>query len=1263
MDDETSTGAATTGGDKPELEKLRSFFKSWQYPPGSEQLQSAIIHLLNELEKCTAEKSAIATQSRSAAAAAKPATINPVYDTDEEEVHQETNWILQERKKKKKQKEARKPPPIYVDKPGKISTLTTLVNTEVDPENYTTKTVENNKIKINVEDVDSYRKTVHILQRENLMFHTYENKQTRPIRVMAKGLDYTTETEDIVEYLVRKGYKIVKADAKLAAKTKKPLNMFILSFDHSESVDSIYKIKEILRQIVEICPIRGSKLIPQCKNCQEFCHTKNQCHKKPRCVKCAQNHLTTACNKPQEARPKCANCGGDHPASYRGCMVARELQKRRNKQRNDSNQEVRVQNKTVNLNKFPPPPLTKNEDLPRWGSQQKSYAQALNSQNSPTWNADGLINHKNEIQVILEINNIDLCLISETHMTDENYCKIKGYNFYHTIHPSNNARGGSGVFIKEHLKHYEDIKIQSERIQLASVTVQTKQGPITIASIYCPPGKKITEEDLTPLFTELGHKFIIGGDFNAKHTHWGSRLISTRGRTLLKEMKNHRIEALSTGKPTHWPSDPGKIPDLIDFFIYKNISANYMMVEENLDLSSDHTAITLTLSENIITKTHNAVLVNNKTDWESFRLNLAERIQLNLPLESEEDIDQALEDLVQSIQTSAWDNTPDVKRKLQGINYPKEIVSLIREKRKARKKWQNYRYPPYKKAYNELAEKIRKEIKKLKTESVNNFLSELSPEKNSDYSLWRAIKPLKRPILHCPPLINTEGQWIRDNQSKANVFAEYLANIFSPNEPGPNAEPLLDIPYQEEEYCIPNTTVREVQKTIKEEINPKKAPGYDLITGQVLKELPRKACVKITQIINAAFRLQYVPQIWKVAEVIMIQKPGQKPEDLKSYRPISLLPVISKLFEKLLYKRLTCIITAKKLIPDHQFGFRSKHSTIEQVHRLVDQIEKTLEEKKVCSAVFLDVTKAFDKVWHEGLKHKLKRFLPRKMANILSSYLSERYFRIKQEDSYSELMDINAGVPQGSVLGPVLYLLYTSDMPEEERNTTATFADDTAFLTIGHTTAEAASELNRTLSKFEKWTIQWRIKLNETKSVHVDFTYRNQPYVPVYINNQVIPFSNQAKYLGMTLDAKLKWKEHVKKKRQQLDLKYNQMRWLMGRSSPLPIENKILLYNMVLKPIWTYGICLYGVTSASNRLIIERFQNKVLREMVNAPWYIRNDMLHRDLGVEYVKDAIQRFALAHQKRLQVHDNSEAVRLLDVSNLSRRLKRKKPFELV
>jgi hypothetical protein len=119
-----------------------------------------------------------------------------------------------------------------------------------------------------------------------------------------------------------------------------------------------------------------------------------------------------------------------------------------------------------------------------------------------------------------------------------------------------------------------------------------------------------------------------------------------------------------------------------------------------------------------------------------------------------------------------------------------------------------------------------------------------------------------------------------------------------------------------------------------------------------------------------------------VAEVIMIPKPGKPPHEATSYRPISLLPILSKLFEKLLLKRLKIIIEEKKLIPDHQFGFRNQHSTIDQVHRITNIIEQTLEEKKVCSTVFLDVTQAFDKVWHEGLNHKLKLFLPVQYSRI-----------------------------------------------------------------------------------------------------------------------------------------------------------------------------------------------------------------------------------------------------------------------------------------
>lgn len=141
----------------------------------------------------------------------------------------------------------------------------------------------------------------------------------------------------------------------------------------------------------------------------------------------------------------------------------------------------------------------------------------------------------------------------------------------------------------------------------------------------------------------------------------------------------------------------------------------------------------------------------------------------------------------------------------------------------------------------------------------------------------------------------------------------------------------------------------------KKEHNLKKTPGFDLITGEVLRNLPKKAVIKLTNLINAAFRLKYVPSLWKMAEVIMIVKPGKPPQEVSSYRPILLLSVISKLFEKLLLKRLKPIIEEKKLIPTHQFGFRNRHSTIDQVHRITSIIEKSLEERKVCATLFSDV--------------------------------------------------------------------------------------------------------------------------------------------------------------------------------------------------------------------------------------------------------------------------------------------------------------------
>lgn len=654
------------------------------------------------------------------------------------------------------------------------------------------------------------------------------------------------------------------------------------------------------------------------------------------------------------------------------------------------------------------------------------------------------------------------------------------------------------------------------------------------------------------------------------------------------------------------------------------------------------------------------MLVNNGTNWDEFKIRLAEKIDLK-PFFTTEQLDFEVEKIVSDIQKTAWDCTPTLKKTVKGISYPREIVFLIREKRKARKRWQMTRAPLDKKHWNFLANKLKFEIKKIKNDSFSSYIKELTCDRDTDYSLWKATKSIKRPVLQTSPIQGIAGKWARCNKEKAEAFAAHLASVFTPNEEA-DGNQIDNFSEIELISVIPPVKIREVQAVINKEIKTKKAPGYDLMTGQVLKQLPRKAIVKITMIINAALKLHYVPQVWKIAEVIMLPKPGKPLDQITSYRPISLLPVLSKLFEKLLLKKLLPIIEERKLVPNHQFGFRHKHSTIDQVHRITNIIEAALEQKKVCSAIFLDVSQAFDKVWHEGLKFKLRQWLPSCYARMLASYLTNRYFRIRQEDYHSDLQDINAGVPQGSVLGPLLYLLYTSDLPEVEKNTTATFADDTAVLAVADDNNESVSRLNKSLVEIHRWAKRWKIKMNETKSVHVDFTNKKVNYTQAFLDGKVIPYSNQAKYLGMTLDAKLKWKEHVKKKRKELDLRYQKMYWLIGRHSQLSTSNKLMVYKQVLKPVWTYGVQLWGCTANSNIKIVQTFQNKVLRSIVNAPWYIRNDNLHNDLKIESVASAIRKFAAKHSERLRSHVNPEAVHLLHVDNLVRRLKRKKPFEL-
>lgn len=883
------------------------------------------------------------------------------------------------------------------------------------------------------------------------------------------------------------------------------------------------------------------------------------------------------------------------------------------------------------------------------------------------WNANGLCQHAQEIEIFLNNHNIDIFLLSETRLTHNSKFKIKNYKLYTTNHPDGRGHAGSAILIKSTINHFEQPKYAFNFLQATTVEIVTQYGKTTVASVYCPPIHSNKKEIFMNFFSTLGNKFIVGGDFNAKHSHWGSRLTNTKGRSLLSALLEKNIQFVSTGEPTYWPTDPNKIPDLIDFLVYKGIDKKRLKIESSLDLSSDHSPVILTVYTTAQKCTKPVMLYNRKTNWDIFREELNKTISTKIKLKSEEDIDNAVSYLTNSIQQAAWSSTPKVNEyQTKNTSYSIAILNLVKLKRNIRKKWQQTRSTLHKLELNRITKKLKYEIANEKNANIQLYLSELTPTQSTDYDLWKVTKKLKQPQEINPPIRIGDNSWARSNQVKAETFASHLVNVFKHWDIDTNVtdsqeiENFLHVPYQLD-LPMKNFKITEVKNIIQYSIQPKKSPGLDLITGSVLQQLPKKCLRVLTYIYNAMLKLKYFPFQWKLSQIIMILKPNKPAENVDSYRPISLLPVLSKVFEKLLMSRLMPIIEERGIIPNHQFGFRHFHSTIEQTHRIVNIINQCYEEKKYCSAVFLDISQAFDKVWHTGLLYKLKKLLPYQFYEILKSYLSQRHFIVKQKDHFSNIYEIAAGVPQGSVLGPLLYLIFTSDLPKGPNTSIATFADDTAILASHENSTCASNMIQFNLNLIQNWMVKWKIKANENKSNHITFTLRKDTCPPVKLNNKSIPQSNDVRYLGIHLDRRLTWQKHIFTKRKQLGLKLRNMYWLLGKKSELSLENKLLLYKTILKPIWTYGIQLWGSASKSNIETIQRFQNKILRLITDAPWYVTNECIKNDLQVPSVLEEVRNFSQNYRGRLDVHPNPFTDSLMN-DHLPRRLKRNIPANL-
>jgi len=312
-------------------------------------------------------------------------------------------------------------------------------------------------------------------------------------------------------------------------------------------------------------------------------------------------------------------------------------------------------------------------------------------------------------------------------------------------------------------------------------------------------------------------------------------------------------------------------------------------------------------------------------------------------------------------------------------------------------------------------------------------------------------------------------------------------------------------------FLTKHTSLSEIRFIINK-LPKNKSPGHDLITNQIIKNLPKKAIILLTYIHNSILRLSHIPSTWKNSILILIDKLGKPPESPSSYRPISLLPSLSKIFEKVLLKRIYLIINDLNIIPNTQFGFKNKCSTLHQVYKITDIISSSLETKNHFEAVFLDVAQAFDRVWSDGVLYKL-RFLPVLLFLILKSFLYSHTFAGRYLDEISHIHHIMAGIPQGSILAPTLYNIFTSYIPHSNDTFIATFADDIAVISSHSDLDQSSKRLQDHLIQLQSWFRLWRIKISESKSSHITFTLRSINSHTLSINNDIIPQQDNVKYL------------------------------------------------------------------------------------------------------------------------------------------------------
>ena len=380
----------------------------------------------------------------------------------------------------------------------------------------------------------------------------------------------------------------------------------------------------------------------------------------------------------------------------------------------------------------------------------------------------------------------------------------------------------------------------------------------------------------------------------------------------------------------------------------------------------------------------------------------------------------------------------------------------------------------------------------------------------------------------------------------------------------------------------------------------KSSPGPDKITYSMLKHLPHVGLEKILDFYNNILNNGELPDTWKHAVITPIPKPQKDNTLPANYRPISQTNTLCKILEKIITNRLHYFLETNNKFNKYQTGFRKGLSTTDQLIKLQNEITATMRKKGLTVAVFLDFEKAYDMIWKPGLLYKCNNLgINGKIFNYIKAFISNRTFQVKINNTYSSIRTQVNGTPQGSVISALLFLIMINDLsPASDDILLSLFADDSATYSSGKNVKKIYKSMQTTLNKISKWCDEWGFKLSPTKSKCIVFS-RNKKYDDIqhtlHINNQKIKSENSMMFLGMILDRKLNFNEHITYIIDKGKKRLNLMRNLCGTTWGASINTLLTIYRTLIRSIIEYGDIVYDNTSNRNKQKLDSLQYQALK--------------------------------------------------------------------